>query len=280
MHVGFGFNWSPAMVSFFGFGGGLGWVALAPFELFHPWWGHGFGGFGAFRGYDIHGFRNAGIRGGAITAGFNSFAGAGHRFNVATAGQLRSASMFRGSIPVSPNAASYRFSDRAVSANPRFSQAAARPFFSRPQQSFNNARGSSFGNARPAPAASGGGWQRFGQPAPQHTQSQGFASRPGGNGNSESGWHGFGTPQAPRYSAPSAPSYGGGYRAPAAPSYNNSYRAPAAAPHYSAPSAPRYNAPHYNAPKAQSAPKINSGGGGGGGGGKHFGGGGGGGKHR
>jgi hypothetical protein len=256
LHVGIGFNWSPALVSFFGFGGGLGWVALAPFELFHPWWGHGFGGFGAFRAYDIHSFRNAAIRGGAMTAGFNSFAGAGHRFSVATGGQLRSASIYRGGIPVSPNAGAYRFNDRAVSPNARFSQAASRPFFSRPQ--------SSFGNARPgfnaAPSSGGGGWQHFGSPAPQRAQ-QGFASSP--NGSAESGWHNFGQPQAPRYSVPSAPNYGG-YRAPSAPSYNNSYRAPAAAPRYSA-------------PKAQSAPKFKTSGGGGG---KHFGGGGGGGKHR
>ena len=42
--------WSPALVGFFGFGGGvgvgvgfgfggIGWVPLAPFEVFHPWWG-------------------------------------------------------------------------------------------------------------------------------------------------------------------------------------------------------------------------------------------------
>ena len=31
----------------FGFGG-VGWVALAPFEVFHPWWGRGF--YGGFRG--------------------------------------------------------------------------------------------------------------------------------------------------------------------------------------------------------------------------------------
>jgi len=284
--IGFGFGWSPALVSFFGFGGGLGWVALAPFELFHPWWGHGFGGYDAFRGgYDIRGFRNAGIRGGALTAGFSSFAGAGHRFSPATVGQLRSASVYRGAIPVSPGAAGYRFSDRAVSANPRFSQAASRTFFSRPAQSFTNARSGTAGGIRsgftPAPAASsggGGGWQHFGTPQQRPAQAQGFASRP--SGNAESGWHSFGQPQAPHYNAaPSAPSYGGGYRAPSAPSYNNNgYRAPSPAPHYSAPSAPHYSAPHYSAPKAPPAPKFKSGGGGGSGG-KHSGGGGGGGHH-
>ena len=44
--------WSPALVGFFGWGGGagvwagLGWVALAPFEAFHAWWGHGLFGRG------------------------------------------------------------------------------------------------------------------------------------------------------------------------------------------------------------------------------------------
>ncbi len=87
--------WAPAYVGFFGFGGGLGigvgfgfggvgWVALAPFEIFHPWWGRGF--YGGFRGGLLGGhtsivnnvniansFRNARVAGGAIgvsTAGF------------------------------------------------------------------------------------------------------------------------------------------------------------------------------------------------------------------
>jgi FecR protein len=43
--------WQPALVAFFGFGNGfnvslafgnIGWVPLAPFEPYHPWWGRGF----------------------------------------------------------------------------------------------------------------------------------------------------------------------------------------------------------------------------------------------
>ena len=47
--------WSPALVGFFGFGrgigfafGSIGWVPLAPFEVFHPWWGAGGFGRGGF----------------------------------------------------------------------------------------------------------------------------------------------------------------------------------------------------------------------------------------
>ncbi len=282
--LAFGFGWSPALVSFFTFGGGLGWVTLAPFELFHPWWGHGFGGYGVFRGYDVGRFyRNAGIRGGAMTAGLNGFGGPGRRYAFATGGQLRGASLYRGSVPVTPTASSYRFSDRAVSANPRLSQAASRTFFSSRSASSGFNRGSF--NSRPNVSAGGGssGWAHFGSPAPQSRPStQGFYNRPGGN-TGESGWHSFGQPQAPRssapqgnqaYRAPSTPNYGG-YRAPSTSNYG--YRAPSTA-------APRYSAPRYNPPSQQhySAPRGNSGGGGhssgghsGGGGAKHSGGGGG-----
>jgi hypothetical protein len=267
---GFGFRWSPAQVGFFGFGGGLGWVALAPFEVFHPWWGRGFGGYGSFRSYGIQrSYRNAAIRGGAMTAGLGAFAGAGHRYSAATGGQLSAGAVYRGGIPLSPSSASYRFTNRTVAANPRFSQLGSRSFFSRPQQ-FNAPR-SSFNNA---PSA-GGGWQRFGSPGnftAAHSP-QNYASRP--NANGESGWHSFGQSQPTRNS----------YRAPAASNYN--YRAPVTPRSgYNVPAAPRYSAPRYSAPaapkyKAPSAPSSHGNGGGGGGGhssGGH-GGGGGGGRH-
>jgi hypothetical protein len=250
---GFGFRWSPAEVGFFGFGGGLGWVSLAPFEVFHPWWGRGFGGYDSFRGYGIQrSYRNAAIRGGAMTASLGAFAGAGHRYSAATGGQLSAATLYRGRLPVSPSAASYRFTDRAAAGNPRFSQLASRRFFSRSQQ-FNTPR-RSFDNA---PSASG--WQRFGSPgnfAPQRP-SQNYAGRASGT---ESGWHSFGQSQPPRYSysAPAAPNYS--YRAPSTSTY--SYHAP----RYSAPSAPRYKAP--------SAPSSHGNSGGGHSGGGHSGGGG------
>jgi hypothetical protein len=262
--IAFGFRWSPALVGFFGFGGGLGWVGLAPYEIFHPWWGRGFGGYDSFRAYGLQRYyRNAAIRGGAMTASLGAFAGAGHRYSAATGGQLSAASVYRGGVPVARTASSYRFSDRTVASNPRFSQIGSRQFFSRSQQ-FNAPR-STFNRA---PSSSG--WQHFGSPgnfAPGRAQ-QNFASRPG---SGESGWHTFGNSQ-PRYSAPSAPSY--------------NYRAPTPTQRYSAPAAPRFNAPRYNAPaapkyKAPSAPSSHGSGGGGGGHseGGHSRGGGGGGRH-
>jgi hypothetical protein len=280
--IGFGFRWSPALVGFFGFGGGLGWVSLAPFEVFHPWWGRGFGGYDSFRAYGVQRYyRNAGIRGGAMTASVGAFAGAGHRYSAATGGQLSAASVYRGAIPVSRTASSYRFTDRAATSSPRFSQAASRPFFSRAQQ-FNAPR-STFNTA----PSGGSGWQRFGSPgntAP--ARSQNYASRPA---TSESGWHTFGNSQ-PRYNAaPAAPSYNSrgssgptyNYRAPTTPNYNN-YRAPSAPNYnYRAPSTPNnYRAPaRASAPaapkyKAPAAPSSHGGGGGGhsgGGGGGHHG---------
>ena len=178
------------------------------------------------------------MRGGALTAGYNSFAGAGHRFSIASGAQLRGASMYRGA-PVGPSAAGYRFADRSVAANPRFSQAASRTFFNGSR--YSSASGGSARVGGYAGSSRSGGWQSFGSPSPQHS-TQGFSARPN-NGSGEGGWHSFGQPQgAPRYTAPSQ-SYGaGGYRgsssSTAAPHYN-----------YSAPSAPRYNnsAPRYSA---------------------------------
>ena len=128
--------WAPAYVGFFGFGGGLGvgvgfgfggvgWVALAPFEVFHPWWGRGFyGGFGG--GYlgnhtaivnnvNIdNSFRNARITGGAIGVSAAGF-GRGGQIGALNRSQLASAGAVHGVLPVAPDRSSLRFSDRAVS---------------------------------------------------------------------------------------------------------------------------------------------------------------------
>lgn len=296
--------WSPALVGFFGVGAGvaagfaaLGWVALAPFELFHPWWGfgrggYGFGGygrgdFGIVRGANIGGmYRNAAIRGGALTAAYGSFGGFRQRFSPATHGQLASASLFRGQVPVTPTRSSYQFSQRSAIANPRLASAANRQFFSR--QGFGSAGFARGGMANPqssygrsngySPAArttATGGWQRFGDPGRSVGTSRSFTG-----GQEQSGWHRFGEAgqaapsygagrsgggassySAPRYQAPQQRQSFSGYAAPSNGGYGggrSTYSAPRSAP------APQYRAP---AQPHTSAPASHGGGGGSHGGG-------------
>lgn len=144
--------WAPAYVGFFGWGGGfgvgvgfgfggVGWVALAPFELFHPWWGPGF--YGGFRGGFVgnhtlivnnaniyNSYRNARITGGAIGVSTSAF-GRGGQFTALNRSQLQSAGAVHGVLPVAPDRSSLRFSDRSVSG--RFPQARAQSFASRMQ---------------------------------------------------------------------------------------------------------------------------------------------------
>ncbi len=195
--------WRPALVGFFGWGGfgvggwaGLGWVALAPFELFHPWWGHGwrggygYGGYG--RGDLAHMYRNAAVRGGAMSAAYNSFGGPGRHFSPATREQLGNASLFRGQMPVSPSRASFQFTNRQATVNPRLANAGNRQFFQHQQvgqRAGFNGNGSRFGAATGSPgvaprgvapnmqgqtagrsnyaaprSGATGGWQHFGDP--------------------------------------------------------------------------------------------------------------------
>ncbi len=312
--------WSPALVGFFGLAGALGWVALAPFELFHPWWRHGFGfgfggygrgGFGMLRNANIASmYRNAGIRGGAMTAAFDRFAGPNRQFSPATRGQLTNATLFRGQMPVGPTRGSYQFSNRQAAANPRLASTTNRQFFQHQQPRYragvagatNGSRFSSAqqsgrgvapysqgsyaarGNYAASPRTSAGGWQRFGDPGTSSAYRQGFTGA-----QEQSGWHRFGQPQQsvqqqalPRQSIP-AYNGGGRYNGSVQPNYGRSYAAPNYGGNYQSrpQNTPRYSAPstHYNAPSAPrySAPSSSHGGGGesrGGGGSFHGGGGG------
>jgi FecR protein len=136
--------WSPAYVSFFGFGGfgvglgwggwgGFGWLPLGPGDWFHPWWG-GYGGrfgvvgfdrFGAggrFGGFaplhtgtrfsNIAHINDAHIGGGVSAVGAGQF-GAGH-VTAATHEQIGSARMMTGNMPVVPSRASLSASGRAA----------------------------------------------------------------------------------------------------------------------------------------------------------------------
>ena len=232
--------WAPAYVGFFGFGpglglgvgfgfGGVGWVALAPFEVFHPWWGRGF--YGGFRGgfYGGHttivnnvnvynSFRNARVAGGAI--GMNSAAfGRGGQISALNRTQLQSAGAVHGVLPVAPDRSSLRFNDRAVSG--RFPQARSQNFASRMQaphvqhasfeqqqrgmeqmshSNFSQPAARGFGGTSSGAGSAAHGWSRFGEPI------HGTNGASGGAGESSQFTRGYGAASSAR------PAYGGPVR--------------------------------------------------------------------
>jgi hypothetical protein len=145
------YSWSPAFVGFFGWGGGigvgfgfggLGWVPLAPFEVFHPWWGRGFyGGFrgGAFargsyvvRNANIEStYRNARVNGGVSGVNANQFGRAGAQVQALNRSQIQSAGLVHGAVPVAPGRSSLQMSNRTPSGN--YPQSRAQNFASHMQ---------------------------------------------------------------------------------------------------------------------------------------------------
>ncbi|HTU42092.1 MAG TPA: DUF6600 domain-containing protein [Candidatus Aquilonibacter sp.] len=140
--------WSPAYVSFFGFGGGFGfgfgvgfgwggfgWLPLGPCDWFHPWWG-GYGGrfgyvgaarFGEYGRFGGIAPLHAGTRfsnvahisdahiGGALSTVHAGQFGAGRvTAGAATREQISSARMMTGNLPVVPSRASLSASGRAA----------------------------------------------------------------------------------------------------------------------------------------------------------------------
>ncbi len=225
------YYWSPALVGFFGYGGGLGvgvgfgfggvgWVPLAPFEVFHPWWGRGF--YGGFRNgrfsqplivnnVNIYNtYRNARVNGAVTGVNTGNF-GRVARFSTLDHAQIQQAGLVHGALPVAPDRASLRMSDRAVNANfnpsrvqsfatrnqaPRvehFSfdqqqravQQMTRSDFSRGVRN-NGAGNSSFERSMPN-TGGGAGWQRANEPRGGGDQS------PSGS----RGWGRFGQPVQP-----------------------------------------------------------------------------------
>jgi hypothetical protein len=137
--------WSPALVSFFGFGrggfglsvgfgwGNVGWVPLAPFEVCHPWWGRGYwgGNRGFGRGFNngvnnvtiinntniYNNFRNARVNNGVTYVEANNFnrgvsgGGGFNTYRAASQTEISSASEFRGGLGIAPTRESARFTN-------------------------------------------------------------------------------------------------------------------------------------------------------------------------
>lgn len=144
--------WSPGLVAFFGYGGfgvgvgfgGLGWVPLAPFETYHPWYGrHGaYGRYHALGNVNIAStYRNARVHNAVSGLSTRDFGhSAGVRAGPVASTELARTSVMRGSLPIGPSRGSLRMSDREVSGS--LAARAARS---------SNAR---FISSRPAPASS------------------------------------------------------------------------------------------------------------------------------
>jgi hypothetical protein len=265
--------WRPAMVGFIGFGGGggvsfgvgfgfgnVGWIPLAPFEVFHPWYGPGwFGRYGSgrfainnvniVRNVNIEStYRNARVGNGVTAVSAQDFQRGSFRNQIeVNRAQLQQASLMRGAVPLTPTANNLRFTDRAAStAGPR-SEFSNQRFFSRTPaangagQRAPSTRQQTAGRTAQTAGASEAGWRRFGEPPSQGVQSgfaQGQRSNAGGGGS----WDRFGSPQAApqRAAAPYA-----GRSAPApqqrsaqAPAYRT-----APAPSYRSAPAPARGAP-------------------------------------
>jgi hypothetical protein len=226
--------WHPAMVGFFGFGGGfgvgfgfgnVGWVPLAPFERFHPWYGRGYAGGRLGIGVNVNITRNVNLVGTYRNAGFGvngvtavstqDFQRGVFRNQIAVnRAQLAQVSLVRGGVPVAPTASNLRFSERPVSASaiPR-NEASNQRFFSRmptgsamqrtpftqQQAAVRSAIGGAAGERQSQTAAGSGGssgWRRFGEPSqsgggagvqPRSFQPGGASGNPSGGANGNAG---------------------------------------------------------------------------------------------
>jgi len=142
--------WRPALVGFFGWGGGfgggigvgfgfgnVGWVPLAPFERYRPWYGRGFNNTSIVNVRVDNNYRNARFvngRNGVTSVNANDF-GRGRQINSrnfvrASNSDLTRAGSVQGRLPFTASADARRMSDRSVNtqsmprvnANTRFAQ--------------------------------------------------------------------------------------------------------------------------------------------------------------
>jgi hypothetical protein len=133
--------WSPALVGFIGFGGGggfgfgfgnVGWVPLAPYEVYHPWWGRAWYRSGGYYNRQVN-IVNVNVTNTYRNARYNGISSVSHtdflagRFNSVTrfnGTQIHDAGAIRGATPFSPAAQHLRFSDRNVANVPRVNESA------------------------------------------------------------------------------------------------------------------------------------------------------------
>ena len=244
--------WRPALVGFFGFGGAVGvgfgfghvgWVPLAPYEPYHPWWGRGI--YGGYRsglindGNVTHNvnisnvYRNARIDNGVSGMNSNQFgrAAVGMGTVRVSRGEMQSVGLVRGQLPVAPDRGSLHATDRMPRTGLATPASSGRFFQTRQPMAVNRVpfeqQRSQTQQAYRSPVGNAGGWRPAGSPQ------VGIASRPTSSPRgatlpqqSSGGWRRFdpsGSPQQqypaqyqPQRSPQSAASYpaaqsGGGY---------------------------------------------------------------------
>jgi hypothetical protein len=211
--------WRPALVGFMGWGGGgvgigfgrVGWFPLAPYEPFHPWYGHGlYRGYGRGSYNNITVFSNTNITNiyrnarldHAVTVVNGSDFGRGRvgtaiRVNSA---DIQRASFVQGALPVTPQRDSLRLADRAPAVVGRGAEAghfySTRPSARVDRVSFEQQQRSIDQISR---AASGerSGWRRIGEPSPGRPVEAQRGVRDSGAGGA-SGWSRFGQPDSGR----------------------------------------------------------------------------------
>jgi hypothetical protein len=258
--VGFvGFNIGAVNVGI-GFGN-IGWVPLAPFEAFHPWWGPR----ATIVNNNVH-FRNLMVNNAMTSVTRENFqAGRFGSPYIASQQELRSIHTvpMQGALPIVPSQANLRFTQRAAAPSlavrpalmnrpfaGRPAVAFARTPFSEQQASVSRATRVAFGSeSSNAPAFS----RSAGAAVPAYARTAGAAA------NSNDPWQRFsanrnanGTSGAPAYARPAgatAPIVT--YGRPAAPAYAQPQYDRQATPAYSRPAAPAYSrleAPAYNRP--------------------------------
>lgn len=134
------YYWRPALVAFFGFGvghgthvgigfgfGRIGWVPLAPYEPFYPWYGRRY--YGGFRQHTYvdnsvrivnninitNVYRNARVVNAVSGVDTGGFVRGGRIQPIRTTdAEFRRANLVQGQVPVAPAAESVRFADRQV----------------------------------------------------------------------------------------------------------------------------------------------------------------------
>jgi hypothetical protein len=302
--------WSPGLVAFFGFGAGgfnlgfgfgygnVGWVPLAPYEVFSPWWGRGYyGGFNRnvnFTNVNIASvYRNARVANGVSSLGAEDFRNG--RFSAVShpgSDQLRSAGLIRGQVGIAPSRSNLQYGARAAAFAPR--TPASTRFFTHQQPAatqrvpFAQQQRAMEQGSRPSAAAVAGRLGGTGNDRPATAGGSLPAGRPSASAAGASGANGgfrrFGDPgpqsggaaatnAAQRWatqntrpsSQPPAQASSSGYRRFGSPGSSPQYSAPQYnSPQSARPSQPSYSAPSRGSAPSSSAPSRGSSGGGGG----------------